>query len=52
MRAICSLSLLAIVLLAGRSAAADEFPKGTYTMKIDGKVWAVTFDGMGKYKFR
>jgi hypothetical protein len=37
------------VLVAGRSAAADEFPKGTFTSKVDDAVWTVVIDGKGKY---
>ena len=51
MRAICGLSLVSLVLVAGRSTAANEFPQGTFTLKLDGMVWAYTFDGMGKYKY-
>ena len=51
MRALCSFSLLSLALFASHSAAADEFPNGTFTLKLDGMLWAFTFDGMGKYKY-
>jgi hypothetical protein len=42
-------ALVGLTLLAGRAAAADEFPKGTFLIKTaDGAEWAVTFD-KGKF---
>ena len=44
-----TLALVSLALLAGRAAAADEFPKGTFTIKTaDGAEWVVTFD-KGKF---
>jgi hypothetical protein len=52
MRLIRLIPVLAVVglwLVAGRAAAAD-FPKGTFTIKASDAMWAVTFDGKGKFK--
>lgn len=49
MRALCSLSLLSLALLAGRTAAADEFPKGTFALKVGATDWTITFGEKGKY---
>lgn len=49
MRVLIAGALLGLC-LAGRAAAADEFPKGTFAIKTsDGAEWAVTFDDKGKF---
>ena len=50
MRVRHDLLLVAILLIAGRAAAADEFPTGTFILKDADGMWAVTFDGKGNYK--
>jgi len=45
MRILTVFALASCALVAGRAAAADEFPKGTFTFKTsDGAEWAVTFE--------
>jgi hypothetical protein len=50
MRLAFSLVIVTLVsLIASERAFAAEFPKGTFTLKDKDVVWAVTFDGKGKF---
>ena len=51
MRRLFSLVVVGLVsIIAAERAVAADFPKGTFTLKDkDGAVWAVTFDGKGKF---